>query len=623
MCDDSYSREEIMKCIEEGDKDAKELSIQLYEVDLEQHKKNEAARQQNLITSPQFPVNHNWSTPQLISAHNNQVVGGILNIPNESLVTESSRQSNYPYELFPPVVKDAILFLHKKYNLPPEISGNMILSAASIACQPLFEVAVNADDNPETCSLYLMTIVRSGGGKSLAFEKIMKPFLDKYSTSNVIYNKEVEKYTAKKDLWSATTKEINKEYRKLKRSDPKRKELEDERIQHQKEEPLPPKHLFNVYADITPAGLKDGLSDSIHAAILTDEGDVFLDGYAKNSVGIYNLLWDGAELPHKRSNSKHIAITAPLTISISVQNPIFEDYLEKNKRKAAGSGYLPRFLFVYNERNDEGISENSDVTDDGSMASLLEALSLLVNRQNEKYNYFYENDSFDDNDSNMNLKRELILFPHNQTSNDFLRQKINEFNQKTRPGGEWEHIHSSVLKAREQIIRLSGILHCLFLASKNEIANTKSSIDISSIESVSKIIEWYLDETARLLRENQKSKPTPEDDALRVLKNMLENYQRYNNTFTKTILQQNGSTERLRRKPALEPALEILRANNLINGEVITYHPNRKSTEIHRLSPTVLNLLRNNSIPFVLNWARQTIMNNDNCLRLGGPRENG
>lgn len=609
MCDDSYSRAEIMKCIEEGGKGTKELSAQLYDADLEQHKKNEAARQQKLVISPQFPVNHNWSTPQLISVHNNQVIGGIQNIQNESLATKFSRGNDYPYKLFPPVVKDAILFLHKKYNLPPEISGNMILSAASIACQPLFEVAVNADDNPETCSLYLMTIVRSGGGKSLAFEKIMKPFLDKYSTSNAIYNEEVEKYTARKDLWSETTKEINKEYRKLKRSDPKRKELEDERIQHQKEEPLPPKHLFNVYADITPAGLKDGLSVSVHAAILTDEGDVFLDGYAKNSVGIYNLLWDGAELPHKRSNSKHIAITAPLTISISVQNPIFEDYLEKNKRKAAGSGYLPRFLFVYNERNDEGISENSDVADDGSMASLLEALSLLVNRQNEKYNDLYENNSVDDNDSNMNLKRELILFPPNQTGNDFLRKKINEFNQKTRPGGEWEHIHSSVLKAREQIIRLSGILHCLFLASKNEIANTKSSIDISSIESVSKIIEWYLDEAARLLRKNQKSKPTPEDDALRTLETMLEKYQIFNNFFPRKYLLQNGANQRLRNAATLDTALDILKVKRLIEEKIIPHPSNNRKGHFYHLTDSVYSIwqLCGGHIPSVINKCREII----------------
>lgn len=78
-----------------------------------------------------------------------------------------SNLNNYPTDVFPSVLRNVITTLHEDTLIPIEMIGSTVLAALSLALQPLVEVASPfGNKKPEPCSLYFLTLAKSGEGKS-------------------------------------------------------------------------------------------------------------------------------------------------------------------------------------------------------------------------------------------------------------------------------------------------------------------------------------------------------------------------------------------------------------------------------------------------------------------------
>ncbi|MCS2153226.1 YfjI family protein [Scandinavium goeteborgense] len=489
---------------------------------------------------------------------------------------------------------------------PDDLIKSTMLAAMSLACQDLVQVDIPFM-GVKPCALYFLTITESGGRKSSVSNQVMKPFVDIDEERRVRYEKEKELFDEKLKDWESALKFLkkNKHQALLKSKGNDKSNIDAVIRSHRKTKPQKPERQRIIYrnTDNSFIGLLEDISNHTKSTgLIYDEAIIFFTKVESEDLAFFNKIWDGEAYERNRGNSKKIRIDdLKLTTLLMIQNGVIDKFLKsKTGETVRDSGFLARFLISKpasnkgNRQIDDGITQSRE-----KLEQFHERISSLL-----KQTAF----------STQKGKITTLAF-----SPDARKAFIETYNN-----AEKMHLDKYISnnygdfldRFMENVGRLSGIFHFFRYGTE------KPQISEGTVQTAIAIINVFF----RGLQNSglpPKPEQTPEDDALKVFKWMLDNFLKVSNSFDKTFFQRKGVSERLRRKPALEPALEILRANNLITWAIITYHPNRKSTEIHRLSPTVLSLLRNNSIPFVLNWARQTIMNNDNCLRLGGPRENG
>ncbi|OSK59517.1 hypothetical protein EADG_03829, partial [Escherichia coli E1114] len=114
-----------------------------------------------------------------------------------------SNLNNYPTDVFPSVLRNVITTLHEDTLIPIEMIGSTVLAALSLALQPLVEVASPfGNKKPEPCSLYFLTLAKSGEGKSPLRELLMTPFDEFASEMHEEYETLLDTYKKDHAIWS-------------------------------------------------------------------------------------------------------------------------------------------------------------------------------------------------------------------------------------------------------------------------------------------------------------------------------------------------------------------------------------------------------------------------------------
>ncbi len=131
-----------------------------------------------------------------------------MNLPpkiyNQDLIPPtwlSSQPPSYPVQYFPPMLRNVIRALHDNTQIPVELISNVVLAAASLACQPLVAVIRPHTNMPEQCSLYLLTVAESGEGKTTINKQVMKPFYDFASEMKLAYEAKLSDYKREYKIW--------------------------------------------------------------------------------------------------------------------------------------------------------------------------------------------------------------------------------------------------------------------------------------------------------------------------------------------------------------------------------------------------------------------------------------
>lgn len=385
----------------------------------------------------------------------------------------------YPVEAFPPLLQDVIRALHTDTQIPIELIGNAVLTAASLACQPHVEVIQPHMTTAEPCSLYFLTIAESGEGKSTINKKVMDPFYTLSDSMKQEYQEHFADYKRKHKLWKVRERVFIKRLQKAIEKDPDdEKEAEEQLDAHALIEPIKPHCPVMLYEDATPKTLIQGLSEYPTAGLISDEAIIFFKGYVKNNLGLLNKLWDGGTYSYRRSGEESRDIKACLTLSLMVQPQILEDYLNKNEDIAKGSGFLSRFLFANSTStigHRHGNGDNSEST--RTLKALHERISPLLDKQHAHFN------------KNITQKRTLKL------CNDAValqQRRRAEIEGKMASAQEWEHIRDLASKAGANAIRLAAIF--TFIQD-----NESTQISSETLEQALTVINWHLHQASTLL----------------------------------------------------------------------------------------------------------------------------
>ncbi|HHR6079346.1 TPA: YfjI family protein [Providencia alcalifaciens] len=399
----------------------------------------------------------------------------------EKIRGQQNISSSFPLDSLPPILKNVVTSLHFDTQIPVELICQVVLAAASLACQSIVNVKPHYSQTPEPCSLYFLTLADPGEGKTTINKLVMKPFYDLSVRMKKKYDNDLVDYEQSYDIWKIKKQVLDNNYKQaIKKHYPGDFES-DEIKKHLSAEPRKPKHFKLIYDDVTKNGLIEGLQQHPNAGVISDEAIIFFTGYLKNHIGLLNKAWDGETYSFARAKNEYHEIKSCLTFSLLAQPSIFIEYLKKQGDIARGSGFFSRFLFSSVISNQgfryyslKSYSSEENISD---VNAFYERIESLLNTQNET---LFKNHC------------DKITIEANQDAIAAWTQIKNNFEQWSSKGGPWLHIRDIVSKSGANIYRLASILK-QFETERNEV-----NLNRHDIKCASEIIFWNLEEASKL-----------------------------------------------------------------------------------------------------------------------------
>ncbi|RTY19740.1 YfjI family protein [Morganella morganii] len=383
----------------------------------------------------------------------------------------------FPSECFPPVLKDVIETLYKETQIPKELIGNVVLAAASLACQSLINVESPYTKLPEQCCLYLMTVAESGEGKTTINKQIMKPFYDFSSEMIKEYEVKRTQYKQEYKIWKVKKQALESNLRKAMRNNYSG-EMEEEKIKEiNTKEPVCQHHPNFIYEDATLKSLMEGLSEQSEACIISDEAITFFKGQLKNNPSLLNKSWDGESYDLVRAHGERYTVKPCLTISLMSQPGIFADYISNNRSTARESGFLSRFLFswVNSSVGNRNINSNQD-----NVKKSLDAFHKRINELLEEVKLHIVNKN--------TIKKTLRL---SDDAISIWNENNRKIQNKITLGNEWEHIKDIGAKSGANILRISAIMQKFYSSDSH-------SIHDENMEYSCNIMNWYMMQASKI-----------------------------------------------------------------------------------------------------------------------------
>lgn len=452
---------------------------------------------------------------------------------------------HFSKDCFPDVIGKALVDVHGLTQAPLPMIGSVLMAAVSLACQKLIQVDIpNVGLKP--CSLYFLTLAASGERKSTVSKCIMKPFLEKNTELYEKFIRESQTYDDDLDVWNDLRKEhkraLSKELKKKEKGQAnKYDELAREHLNSEK--PEKPRHRRTVFhnSDMTSEGLQKMLSEDPKnsTGLIFDEALIFFGGRAKSSTGFLNMLWDGESFEVIRKPESFVIHDVRLTASLMVQEPVFDSYMKKHGKDARASGFLARFLIskpdsTIGERTSSGYSGN------GSLETFHRVITALLDRELDMHD----------------AEPETLVF--SEEAKSFIRILSRDTEENQAENCYLSEMTDFAGRYVENICRTAALFQ-FFVNTFNE-TKVDNKISKEMVESAVDFNVYYLESVMNIPALKIHS---PVRDANELLGWMHEQHEKYENSFTKTILLQ-FSPRSLRNKKWLEPALSVLKESRLI-----------------------------------------------------------
>ncbi|ELW9546147.1 TPA: YfjI family protein [Klebsiella aerogenes] len=463
----------------------------------------------------------------------------LANIPR----LPNSQQQGFPVNSFPPVLRNTITALHEDTGIPPELIGNVVLAAASLACQSHIHVIPPYSDTAEQCSLYLLTIAESGEGKTTINKQVMKPFYEFSARMKREFETQLVAYKRDHNIWKIKQQALNSNLRQAIKKNYSGENEAKAIEEHAETEPERPLRPDFIYEDVSLKALVEGLGECPEAGFITDEAITFFKSYLKNNPGLLNKAWDGEAFDFRRADGEIYNIVPCLTFSLMAQPGVFMAYIRKYSDVARNSGFLSRFLFswVNSTLGNRGENTSHDLTN-ASLAHLHTRINELLEMQRARFNH-----------KDIVKKR----LPLNEEAKAFWRKQWSETERRMATGNEWEHIRDIAAKSGANTLRIAAILTFF----NNSDAET---IDKKTMEQAFTIMDWYIRQASQLFYPMSERYQFEQD--VRELHQWLKHrFDQYNGcAFPKNEVEKYGPS-RLRRTEKLNPVL-----NQLIGQRMLT-----------------------------------------------------
>ncbi|WP_435927534.1 YfjI family protein [Dryocola sp. BD613] len=400
------------------------------------------------------------------------------------------------FQTLPAFAQRLISCIHYKTGAAAELILIVLLGVMAFACQDKFDVQLK---NGRTfISLYLMLLARSGSRKSTVFKLLMEPIYRLEEELKDDFLLKEKQYELKLISWKTELKELNKQYSKAIRLKTDVTEALEALEECQRRKSAVPTRKYLTKNDSTSEGLRKVLARGSPSLMLgSDEAGGLFDGNLFRNTPVLNSLWGKGRIADSRaSRDSYDVDDARLTMLLMMQPSLFDDFLDKQGKKAKSSGWLARLLPI-----DMGqIPELCYIPDAGiwSDDAVLEKFFSLLTKHMQDGIKRREN----------NEERICVIF--SSEAKVLWDSQSENIQKKIKKGGELQHYDDFGARFMEQASRIAAIMQMFItpdspIISKEtfgkalEIAQCFTNHLINKVDStrkptMSEKLTWYLED---------------------------------------------------------------------------------------------------------------------------------
>lgn len=254
-----------------------------------------------------------------------------------------SMQGLYPSWALPDLIKNAVVEVSANLHVPIGLAAHAALAAVSLGCQNFVDVQCPGFP-PAPCSVFLLTVSNSSGGKSLMeqrFLRAIKAFERKCEEEAAA---RMPDYRAELKIWADDQRRLSKEYRDVKPGTEESRLIREQRLAHEKTQPVKPSARELRFAEISPQGLREALIANGAVAILSPEGAPALTGMTFSQPAMLSGYWSGEDRPVGLVSGNRRAANPRLSVSVMLQEDQFRGYMKSRGEDAFSTGLLARML---------------------------------------------------------------------------------------------------------------------------------------------------------------------------------------------------------------------------------------------------------------------------------------
>jgi hypothetical protein len=258
----------------------------------------------------------------------------------------SAFQSPYPVCDMPALIRDAVLEVSANLCFPIELCAQAALGSVSLASQDFINVHCLPYD-PAPVSLYLETILKSSGGKSVVFARFLKAVKAFERKLRDEFNDAMTDYLAEIKIWEDDARRLSKEYCEASPGSDSATQIREQRLQHQKDRPVKPHERELRYETMSPAGLRDALVANHAIGILSPDGGPILTGMTFSQPAMLSGYWSGEDRPVGLAKGTLRPVEPRLTMAFMTQEGQFGTYIKNRGEEAFDTGLRGRILVVH------------------------------------------------------------------------------------------------------------------------------------------------------------------------------------------------------------------------------------------------------------------------------------
>lgn len=392
---------------------------------------------------------------------------------------------NYPTKLFlgvSPLADAPISYLGGPIrNVCEEVSRNTRAPNA-LALPVTLAVATAAAQNNTMVKTPLGTVLSlgdayivvasSGSGKTSVISPLIKAFLTNDAELKAEFlSTQVKDYAFNHIVWREQKKVFERSIQSSVRDGTEIDEEDKEDFKaHLLSEPHAPVFRTSVIGDATRAALYKAFRGHNSIALLTSEGNTFLDGPLMDDPSLLNDAHDGNPLQVDRANGSSFTVPSPrLTTLIMVQEKAFDRQFVKRGDIKRDIGWLARQKIVvvqpsFGFRPTSNYELTWDATD-----VFNERILEIMREERQK-----------------GLDKTPLLLEFNQEAKDYWYGYVEYIENKMIMGHQFALMRDSASKAPMYAVKLSAVLHRFY--------NLQGDISKDTLHQAVTISDWYLEQ---------------------------------------------------------------------------------------------------------------------------------
>lgn len=406
--------------------------------------------------------------------------------------TYFNRPAPYPTSALHLVSANAAREVRWHLKAPDAMIGMSFVTIMGVACQGLADVALpifetsrsNSDDEAEAqldriipLSMNLISIAESGERKTTVDNTVGAPIYANDEQQAIKHESDKAADEMNLSIWVSIQRGLRRKLTKLAEKGEDKVDAIADLKEHEASKPKELRLRRVVRGDITKTSIAEALrGEGESIALMSNEGDILLNGEAMKHLSWLNSAWDGSSLSLDRGNNRNILARHPrVTTSIYVQPSVFHDYVEAHGKKARGLGYFARYLVGWPEST-QGQRFISGYEGKWTHLPLFHA---RVTELLEEYSRRVASGA---------PKRDVLRFTADAKARWI--SLVNSTEESIHPQGELREVKDFAAKSCEITARLAGILHYF--------SKQVGGITVDTLERAIEIVAWHLSEYGRI-----------------------------------------------------------------------------------------------------------------------------